>query len=274
MKSRFSRPFAFALVSVLGGVAAACAGGGEADGGGAGGDANVAASASSTGTSSTATGPSTAPATATTTTTTSSSTGGMGGCHPGDVSNFKHAWVPSIGLAKNKCTSGEAAGFVDACLGPASDKASCDEFTNAHTDCSTCAIALPEATPMAPLVAYEVGKFVIIDGNAGHCVSAHEMNNSAFSCGAKMDKAQKCALAACLDPCTPIDDNADFTAFVGCVGEALAGPCKAFDEAGDACSAELGKSDPKFLLCIWDEGKEEFTTYAERLINLHCGPSQ
>ncbi|MSP24126.1 MAG: hypothetical protein EXR75_02960 [Myxococcales bacterium] len=246
---------------------AACAGSSDSDTGGAG-----AGDASTTTASSTATGTGSVTGTATATATGTTSTGGMGGCHPGDVTMFKHAWAPSIGLHKNKCTAMEVSDFVGNCLGKSSTKALCDAFTNAHVDCGTCAVALPEANPMGPLVAYEVGKFVVIDGNAGHCVSAFEMNNSAFSCGAKMDKAQKCALAACFDVCTPIDDNADFAAFVGCVEEALLGACKTFDTAGDACVAELIKSQPEVSACIWDEGKEEFTTYAERLITLHCGP--
>jgi hypothetical protein len=209
-------------------------------------------------------------------TTSPGGTGGTPVCEPGDVADFEHDWKPSVGLSTGACSSAQIDDLFSECLLPGSSDTKCQTFTDDNPVCLQCAVSVPESDPMGPLILYQ--DLGLVDGNAGHCVSAFAGDDSPSSCGAKMDAAVQCGLYACADNCGgalgEIDTQAELDEFLTCLKDAAAGGCKTYDEAATACQADLlGKGDP-IDQCIWDEKGETFWVYAERIVTLHCGGAE
>ncbi len=208
-----------------------------------------------------------------TNTTTTGAMGG-GGAAPKEcgernsVSDFSHDWYPSVGLYNDVCSPQQVDELFAACFSPGASQEKCKEFSDANPNCIGCSLSVPDGNPQAPIVLYQESGMV--DGNYGHCLSAFEGDSSNKSCGAKVDKAYKCAIYACLEQCGEITTQARLNKFLTCLDDATAGGCKTFAADADTCEADLvGKGNPVDA-CKQGDG-EDFYKYAKRLVTMHCG---
>lgn len=189
-------------------------------------------------------------------------------CAPQSTSSFKPKWTAPAALHAGKCTSTQIAAYTDCAYGhPGYDTAKCDAWYKdvANADCLACAAP--------PANAAQTGAMLPVAGstnaNYAGCVAALTGDVSANGCGAKIQAAEQCRLAACQSACpvTPGDDAA-FKAFTKCLDDAWTGECGTYASA-TSCADDFRKGSGAAGACY--PNTTDFGVIVTSYVTLFCG---
>ena len=103
-------------------------------------------------------------------------------------------------------------------------------FQQANPACAQCMETSSTDPTYGPVVVDAVDG--LATPNVAGCVALTTKDTSSTGCGAKVQAASQCELAACVPNCqVPPTDQTSFVAFSGCLDQAAQGPCAKYELA-------------------------------------------
>jgi hypothetical protein len=190
-------------------------------------------------------------------------------CTPQSVAGWTPAWKAPTGAHQGACGAGEASALIDACFGDDATEESCSEAETTYAACDTCLFTDDTASQWGPIVYFSEVDYY--DTNEGGCVALVTGETAATGCGAKLNAAYDCGLAACGAVC-PVNTDADFVALDKCLAAAEADPamCKTYVDEANTCYEAALTAHPEVSMCAWD-GTEDYLEVFKRVGELFCG---
>jgi hypothetical protein len=163
-------------------------------------------------------------------------------CQPGDISDFKPVWKPPTPFHQGACLDPDTGSplwpsFRTACLGASGSKTECAQFTDPtnvkYYKCGQCIATADSADHYGPVIVHTGWAELNIPG----CL-ANAMNDpTGVKCGASVQAARSCAMAACGANC-PVTSEATLTLFNMCTRSANDTLCTSYVGAA-ACLDQI-----------------------------------
>jgi hypothetical protein len=210
-----------------------------------------------------------------------SGTGGLSGasgadsgaaCAPVPLGSWTPTWKAPTGIHQAKCTEAEIDELLPSCVNMPEPPA-CEATKAKYANCAACMFTDDTQAQLGPMIHF-VSSTHYRDRNVGGCLALLSGDTSATSCGARVNAAYDCAVAACAPGCK-LDDFSDLVSFNACADAAsdVGGECKAYADAADACVAQL-KAQPdgaKYSSCL-DLSGGTFPSF-KSITLVFCGPA-
>lgn len=177
---------------------------------------------------------------------------------PADLTGWMPGPQTPPHAAQKVCQSGDYQALFDNCFGPMATAQSCQTWTQAHQQCSSCIMSSQNDPTWG----------VIVEGNGVARINVAGCLKlvGETACSTAYANQQQCDDAGCWAQC-PVTDQQSFQQYQQCITKVNAGACKQYaDGAGIACAPDAAPNVDK---CQSQGG---FSALLVKLGPVFCGP--
>lgn len=188
-------------------------------------------------------------------------------CSPGSITSFSPTWKAPKAIHSTACTAANAQLAVDCAFDPNADPTTCNAFaaSTANDACRQCVYSAPTDSTYGPIVidSNNIGSL-----NYAGCVAALSGNTTSTGCGAKVQAATQCEVAACSSCADPSASQQALDNYNTCRTDAAAGVCTTYDTA-QSCADTLTATGGSAAACV---NGSTFVLLARNLAKIFCSP--
>lgn len=188
-------------------------------------------------------------------------------CSPGAITGFSPTWKAPKAIHSSACTAANAQLAVDCAFDPNADPTTCNTFaaSTANDACRQCVYSAPTDATYGPIVidSNNIGSL-----NYAGCIAALSGNTTSSGCGAKVQAANQCEMAACTSCPDPSATQQALDDYNTCKSDARAGVCTTYDTA-QTCADTLTATGGSAAACV---NGTTFVLLARNLAKIFCSP--